>query len=289
MRLTSSSIQRLLTASERTLVDAASASNLKDLSAARLRGTVARARTLRDKYTADARSVSTKADVFGLVLDRLEKQLGRLEKQLATREQSAAATRKQAAATARKPATARTAASGTRKATGRTAAASATRKAATRQAATRKAAAATPRAATPRKATPHKATPRKATTRKAAARKAAAPRPTMAERRAAAEQMPRADLKARARELVATVRARVAEHEGTPATAVPDPTSPATGADGQATQSSMLAAETEAMQAHSAEAAGSEVEHRLAASHLTRLQGHARGRGQRAQGRRDSR
>ena len=92
MRLTSSSIQRLLKASERTLVDAASASKLKDLSAARLRASVSRARTLKDKFTADAQALATKPDVFGVVLERLERQLARVDARL----EKAAASRTQA-------------------------------------------------------------------------------------------------------------------------------------------------------------------------------------------------
>jgi hypothetical protein len=262
MRLTSSSIQRLLKGSERALVDAVSASNLKNLSAAKLRSTVARARTLQDKYATDAQASTTKAAAFGVVLERLEKQLERVERQTARRESAPAASRKKTALS-RKPAAAR------------------------KSAATRKR---TPVATAKKTASPRRTTRRSTTTaRKRAATPARQARPTMAERRAAAEQQSKAELKARARELVATVRERVAQQEGAPAAVVAELTSSAMPIDGQAAEAATVAAEAEAMQAQSADAAASAVERRLAASHLTRLQGHARGRGQRAQGRRDNR
>lgn len=111
----------------------------------------------------------------------------------------------------------------------------------------------------------------------------------MAERRAAAEKQSKAELKARARDMVATVRARVAQQEGAPAAVADDAMPTPTPLDGQPAEARSLAAEAEAMEAQSAEAAASAVEHQLATSHVTRMQGHVRGRGQRAQGRRDNR
>jgi len=113
MRLTSPAIQRLLTASERTVVDSASASAIKDMTAARLRSKVARARRLKDKYDGlartraragrgktasrgsaktDAETMRKKAEVFGEVLRRFEKQLDTLERR--ARKQADPAARK---------------------------------------------------------------------------------------------------------------------------------------------------------------------------------------------------
>ncbi len=105
MRLSSPSVQRLLNAGERTLVASASAAAIKDLTAARLRAKVGRARQLKDKYEGlarargrvgrgkaqpkgtrprtDAETMATKAAVFSLVLARLTTQLDKVEKKAA--------------------------------------------------------------------------------------------------------------------------------------------------------------------------------------------------------------
>lgn len=210
MRLTSPSVQRLLNASERTLVASASAAILKDLSAARLRGKVDRARALKDKYSdlarargragrgkaqasrgttqTDRETMAAKAEVFEVVLTRFTTQLARVEA---------------------------------------------------------RAAKAAPR---PRRATP---------------RKASVPM-----------------TKGRAKALVEKVRARVAEQAGAPAAVVSDDPLPA------ATEA--LAAEKASLQSRSRDAKGPALQHALAATHLTRAQGHAGARTQRAQGKRDS-
>ena len=117
MRLSSPSIQRLLNASERTLVAQASSANVKELSAARLRGKVERARRLKDKYAGLARArgrvgrgkaqpkgarprtdietMAAKAAVFEEVLSRFSGHLQKLEKQ-AARATSRPAARKKA-------------------------------------------------------------------------------------------------------------------------------------------------------------------------------------------------
>lgn len=101
MRLTSPSIQRLLTAAERTLVASASAASLKTLTPARLRSKITRTRGLKDKYVGlartrgraargkapaarggsrtDAETMARKAEVFGVVLDRFTAQLRKVE------------------------------------------------------------------------------------------------------------------------------------------------------------------------------------------------------------------
>jgi hypothetical protein len=102
MRLTSSAIQRLLSASERTLAASASAQALKDLTAARLRAKVDRARRLKDKYDGlartrvragrgkaaprggaartDAATMQAKAAVFDELLRRFTAQLEKVER-----------------------------------------------------------------------------------------------------------------------------------------------------------------------------------------------------------------
>lgn len=100
MRLTSPSIQRLLTAAEQTLVASASASSLKTLTPVRLRSKITRTRELRDEYVGlartrgravhgkaaarggsrtDAETLARKAEVFGVVLDRFTGQLRKVE------------------------------------------------------------------------------------------------------------------------------------------------------------------------------------------------------------------
>lgn len=119
MRLSSPSIQQLLNASERTLAASASASAVKDLSIAKLRGKVARARRLKDKYVGlarargrvgrgkaqakgvrprtDVETMATKAAVFTLVLERFTTQLEKAERK-AERAAAAPMTWKQARA-----------------------------------------------------------------------------------------------------------------------------------------------------------------------------------------------
>jgi hypothetical protein len=254
MRLTSPGIQRLLNASERTLVDAASASSIKELTAARLRGKVERARALKDKYTSLARerarsargkaktrgggprtddqTMETKAEVFGVVLERFEKQQARLDK----------------------------------------ASARSTAKPAARQS-----------AAKPAPAKKQAAASKPAASRKPARR----PAPTAEQRQAEARDMPKDTLKAKARALVAKVRKRVARQEGTPATTdAPVPDGPAVAA--QPGAASTPEGEAEGMRTRSTNAKANRVKHTLDKSHITRLHGHVSGRGQRAQARRDS-
>ncbi len=105
MRLTSPAIQRLLSASERTLAASASAQALKDLTAARLRAQVERTRRLKDKYDGlartrgragkgkaaprggatrtDAATMQAKADVFDELLRRFTTQLEKVERKAA--------------------------------------------------------------------------------------------------------------------------------------------------------------------------------------------------------------
>jgi hypothetical protein len=262
MRLTSPGIQRLLNASERTLVDAASASSIKDLTAARLRGKVERARALKDKYTSLARerarsargktktrgggprtddqTMETKAEVFGVVLERFEKQQAKLDK---------AAARSAARPTGRQSA-------------------------------------ATPAAA--KKQASEKQAPRKQVSKKQVSKKQARrPAPTAEQRQTEARDTPKDTLKAKARALVAKVRKRVARQEGTPATTdAPIPESPAVAA--QPGAASTPEGEAEGMRTRSANAKANRVKHKLDKSHITRLHGHVSGRGQRAQARRDS-
>lgn len=85
--------------------------------------------------------------------------------------------------------------------------------------------------------------------------------------------------KGRAKALVEKVRARVAGQAGAPAAVVSDDGLPAAEA---------LAAEATSLRSRSRDAKGPAVQHSLAATHLTRAQGHAGARTQRAQGKRDS-
>lgn len=123
MRLSSPSIQRLLNASERTLVAQASSASVKELSAARLRAKVERARRLKDKYEGLARArgrvgrgkaqpkgarprtdletMAAKAEVFDQVLTRFATQLDKLERQAARAQSRPAARKKAKAAVAR--------------------------------------------------------------------------------------------------------------------------------------------------------------------------------------------
>jgi hypothetical protein len=311
MRLTSPAIQRLLNQQERALVEAASASNVKELSEARLRGKVTRARALKDKYAGLARerarsargkaktrtatskrtddqTMATKAEVFGDVLARFEKQLAKVEKASAKKGSSAGRSVPRTSKPAERRKTRRATKQATRGATkverkvrasaglpevvGKrigTAAGVATTTAASMTAAVRKAADSARRTAE-------------------SARKSLAKRPTVAQRRKKAERMSKEDLKAKAQKLVAKVQRRVAEQTGTP-TAVAESSPDTPDGAPQAAPIASLDAETESMQARSADAKGSRVQHKLAKSHVTRMQGHVLGRGQRSQARRDSR
>ena len=122
MRLSSPSIQRLLNASERTLVAQASSVYVKELSAARLRSKVERARRLKDKYEGLARArgrvgrgkaqpkgarprtdietMAAKAAVFEEVLSRFVAQVEKLERQAARATSRPAARKKAKAAVA---------------------------------------------------------------------------------------------------------------------------------------------------------------------------------------------
>ena len=209
MRLTSPSVQRLLNASERTLVESASAASLKELTAARLRSKVDRTRRLKDKYAdlakargrvgrgkaqprgvearTDRETMAAKVEVFEAVLTRFTTQLAKVEKQAAR-------------AAAKKP--------------------------------------------------------------------AAAEPPSMT--------------KGEARALVAKVRRRVARTTGDPAGALSDTavqTAPASDAPDAVNMS---------IEARSQDAKVATVEQHFAATHTARAQGHAGGRTQRAQGKRDS-
>src|SRR5690606_6069411 len=102
MRLTSPSVQRLLNASERTLVASASAAAVKGLTLSRLRSKITRVRRLKDKYVdvararrqaergraprsrgsgsrIDAETATRKAAIFDDVLIRFTAQLQKLE------------------------------------------------------------------------------------------------------------------------------------------------------------------------------------------------------------------
>lgn len=128
MRLTSPSVQRLLNASERTLVESASAASLKELTAARLRSKVERTRRLKDKYAdlakargragrgkvqprgaaarTDRETMAAKVEVFEAVLARFTTQLAKVEKQAAraAAKKAGTATRQPTSATKRTPA-----------------------------------------------------------------------------------------------------------------------------------------------------------------------------------------
>ena len=279
MRLTSTSVQRLLNASERALVDSVSASAIADLTPARLRSKIERTRRLKDKYATQARArgraargkaassraatrtdretMAAKVEVFDAVLDRLTRQLEKAERRTAratTKTAKTAKTVKSAKKTAKKTAktTAKTAAKRTAKTTAK--------KTAPTSAAAKR---------TVKKAT--KKTTKK-TTRKAT--KKTAPR-------AAASDDKPPITKGEARALVARVKQRVAEMTGDPAAIV-----------AQADESGPVPAATEAantsVEARSHDARAATVEQHFAATHQARAQGHAGARTQRVQGKRDS-
>lgn len=89
-----------------------------------------------------------------------------------------------------------------------------------------------------------------------------------------------AEAKKRARALVAQVKQRVARQEGAAAPEGATDEEGAAGAEGHA-------AEAEGMEARSAQAKGVRTQNALAKSHISRAQGHAAGRTQRAQARRE--
>ncbi len=275
MRLTSPTVQRLLNASERTLVEAAGAAALKEHTPSRLRTKVDRARGLKDKYTSLARergragrgktkpragtsrtddeTMKTKAEVFAAVLERFEKQLAKLDKaadkaagKTAGKETPNAASRKTQPARAKK-----TAPRSASTATGKT------------------------RAAAP--------SGKKTTSR---SRRASAP--TVEQRRAAAEKLPKDELKAQARSLVEKVRRRVARATGAPEPAFVEPLPEVPELAAQPGANASPESEAQRMEARSANARSSAKEYQLDKSHLTRMHGHVAGRGQRAQARRDS-
>lgn len=88
-----------------------------------------------------------------------------------------------------------------------------------------------------------------------------------------------ADVKKRARAVVAQVKQRLAKQRGEPMLE-PDDEADSSGAEGKDP-------EAEGMEARSAQAKGVRKQHALAKSHVTRAQGHAAARTQRTQARRE--
>lgn len=285
MRLTSTSVQRLLNASERALVESVSASALTDLTAARLRSKVERTRRLRDKYATQARArgrtgrgkagstratprtdretMTAKVEVFEAVLTRLTGQLEKVERREAR--DAARHTRTSAKTSAtRTPKKTATKAAKKRTATAATKAVETSAKKAAKSGTARTA----PRRTSAARATATKRAPAgKATPRTQAAAAAPPDTPPIT--------------KGEAREIVARVKRRVAETTGDPAAIV-----------AQADETAVVPAATEAantsVEARSHDARAATVEQHFAATHIARAQGHAGGRTQRAQGKRDS-